>query len=165
MSEIKQAQSAIRCGIGYDTHHLVKGRKLILGGVEIPSPLGLQGHSDGDVLSHAITDALLGAVALGDIGKHFPDSDPQWKGSSSLRFLQHAGALVEGEGFGIGNIDAVIVLDQPKLAPHMETIRESIARVLGIDLSAVSVKAKTSEGVSPAIAAAQAVVVVHSVRS
>jgi 2-C-methyl-D-erythritol 2,4-cyclodiphosphate synthase len=151
-------QPTFRSGIGYDTHRLAEGRKLILGGVEIPSPKGLMGHSDADVLSHAICDALLGAAALGDIGQHFPDSDPQWKGAGSLQFLVHARGLLEQQGWRIANVDSVIVLDQPKLASHMAAIRENVAAALGVDSASVSVKAKTSEGVFPEIAAAQAVV-------
>jgi len=155
---LSQLQSNMRCGIGYDTHHLVEGRKLLLGGVEIPSHRGLQGHSDGDVLLHAIADALLGAAGLGDIGQHFPDTDPQWRGASSLKFLSAVKRLLEDKRLRVVNVDSVVVLDEPKLAPHMPKIRESIAMALGLDVSAMNVKAKTSEGVFPLMAAAQAVV-------
>ncbi len=151
-------QSIARCGIGYDTHRLVEGRKLFLGGVEIPSPRGLLGHSDGDVLSHAIADALLGAAGLGDIGQHFSDTDPRWKGASSLEFLGIVKGLLSENGFQVVNVDSVVVLDEPKLAPHMAQIRESLAAALGIEAAAVNVKAKTSEGISPTIATAHAVV-------
>jgi 2-C-methyl-D-erythritol 2,4-cyclodiphosphate synthase len=153
-----KTEAGFRCGIGYDTHRLVEGRKLFLGGVEIPSPRGLLGHSDGDVLSHAIADALLGAAGLGDIGRYFSDTDPRWKGSNSLKFLEIIKALLEEHGFRIVNIDSVVVLDEPKLAAFMEMIKGSLATVLAIDSSAVNVKAKTSERTSPDIAAAHAVV-------
>ena len=156
-------EQAIRCGIGYDTHRLVEGRKLLLGGVEIPSSRGLLGHSDGDVLSHAIADALLGAAGLGDIGRHFSDADPRWKGTSSLMFLDKVKVVLQDNGFRIVNVDSVVILDEPKLAPHMAKIRETIAAALGLEPAAVNVKAKTSEGVSPAIAAAQAVVLLRAV--
>lgn len=136
----------MRVGIGYDVHKLVEGRKLILGGVEIKHEVGLLGHSDADVLLHAISDALLGAAALGDIGKHFPDSDPAYRGISSLILLNHVGALLESHGYAIGNIDATIVAQAPKLAPHIELMRANIAAALAIDVSAVSVKATTTEG-------------------
>ncbi|MBI4460375.1 MAG: 2-C-methyl-D-erythritol 2,4-cyclodiphosphate synthase [Acidobacteria bacterium] len=143
----------MRCGIGYDTHRLVEGRKLILGGIEIPSPVGLLGHSDGDVLTHAIADALLGAAGLNDIGHYFPDSDPQWKNASSLRFLDTIRHLLSEAGLQIVNVDSVVVLDQPKLAPYINPIRESLAAALAIEGSAqVNVKAKTSEGLFPASA-------------
>ena len=151
-------QNGIRCGIGYDSHRLVAGRKLFLGGVEIPSPRGLQGHSDGDVLSHAIADALLGAAGLGDLGQYFADTDPRWKDSNSLMFLEIITGLLQEKHFRIINIDTVVVLDQPKLAPYMKKISESIARVLGTEPLLVNVKAKTSEGSSPAMAIAHAVV-------
>lgn len=136
----------MRVGIGYDVHKLVEGRKLILGGVEIKHEVGLLGHSDADVLLHAISDALLGAAALGDIGKHFPDSDPAYRGISSLILLNHVGTLLESHGYAIGNIDATIVAQAPKLAPHIELMRANIAAALAIDVSAVSVKATTTEG-------------------
>ncbi len=151
-------QPGIRCGIGYDTHRLAADHKLIIGGVEIASPRGLLGHSDGDVLTHAIADALLGAAGLGDIGQHFSDQDPKWKGANSLRFLITIGALLKEKGLAIGNVDSVVVLDEPKLAPHMTKIRKSLAAALDISPSLVNVKAKTSEGATPDIAAAHAVV-------
>ncbi|MGB0345841.1 MAG: 2-C-methyl-D-erythritol 2,4-cyclodiphosphate synthase [Balneolaceae bacterium] len=135
----------MRIGYGFDTHQLVEGRKLILGGVEIPFEKGLLGHSDADVLLHAITDAILGAVALGDIGQHFPDNDPEFKDADSRVLLKHCYKLVKQEGFQIGNIDATIVAERPKLMPYMIQIRNTIAMDLGIALSQVSVKATTSE--------------------
>ena len=150
----------MRCGIGYDTHRLVEGRKLILGGIEIAAPRGLLGHSDGDVLTHAIADALLGAAGLGDLGQHFPDTDPRWKDSNSLKFLEVIRNLLSEKGFRILNIDSVVVLDEPKLAPFITQIREKLAGALGVDPSAVNVKAKTTEGAfgSPAsLAAAHAI--------
>ena len=151
-------QTGLRCGIGYDTHRLVEGRKLILGGVEIPSPRGLLGHSDGDVLSHAIADALLGAAGLGDMGRFFPDSDPRWKNVSSRVFLETVRSLLTERKLEIVNIDSVVVLDEPKLAPYMNQIKEKLAAALGIAAERVNVKAKTSEGSATDFAAAQAVV-------
>ena len=136
----------IRVGLGYDVHKLVEGRKLILGGVDIPYEKGLLGHSDADVLLHAITDALFGAAALGDIGSHFPDTDPRYKGDDSLKLLEACGTELREYGWKIGNIDAVIVAQRPKLLPYVPQMRENIARVLGIDISQVSVKGKTEEG-------------------
>lgn len=135
-----------RIGHGYDAHRLVEGRKLILGGVDIPYEKGLLGHSDADVLLHAITDALLGAAALGDIGKHFPDSDPQYKGISSLLLLEAAVKLLHEKGFEVVNIDATILCQRPKLAPHIPVMRENIAKACGLALDLVSVKATTTEG-------------------
>lgn len=135
-----------RIGIGYDIHRLVEGRKLILGGVEIPFEKGLLGHSDSDVLSHAICDALLGAAALGDIGAHFPDTDPRWAGTSSLDFLKHAVALIADRGYQIANVDATVLAEQPKLRPYIQSMRESLASVLRIGVDQVNVKAKTNEG-------------------
>ena len=135
-----------RIGIGYDIHRLVEGRKLVLGGVEIPFEKGLLGHSDSDVLSHAICDALLGAVALGDIGTHFPDTDPRWAGASSLDFLTRVVEMITERGYRVANIDATVVAEQPKLRPHIQAIRESLASVLRIDVDQVNVKAKTNEG-------------------
>lgn len=146
-----------RCGIGYDSHRLAEGRKLVIGGVELASPRGAVAHSDGDVLSHAIVDALLGAAALGDIGRHFPDSDPRWKGVASREFLAEVRRLLAERGFRILNIDAVVVLDEPKLAPHIVAMSRNLATALGIAPEQVSIKAKTSEGVSPTVAAAHAV--------
>ncbi len=139
----------IRTGIGWDVHRLRAGRPLILGGVAIPSELGLDGHSDADILSHAITDALLGAAALGDIGMHFPDTDPEWKGADSAQFLAHAAALVRNGGYEIVNIDSTVILERPKLKDYRMLIRESLARTLQLDLDRVSVKFKTAERVGP----------------
>jgi 2-C-methyl-D-erythritol 2,4-cyclodiphosphate synthase len=130
-------------------HRLAAGRPLILGGVTVPSELGLEGHSDADILSHAITDALLGAAALGDIGMHFPDTDSQWKDADSLQFLTHAAGLVRECGFAIMHIDATVILQQPKLKDFRQTIRESLSGTLGLEVSQVSVKFKTAEGVGP----------------
>jgi 2-C-methyl-D-erythritol 4-phosphate cytidylyltransferase/2-C-methyl-D-erythritol 2,4-cyclodiphosphate synthase len=139
--------SRLRIGTGYDLHRLVDGRALILGGVTIPADRGLQGHSDADALSHAVTDAVLGAVAQGDIGRHFPDTDPQWKGASSLAMLQHAVSLARESGYVVGNVDAVVIAERPRLAPHIDEIRKSLARVLGVEIGSVSVKGKTNEGI------------------
>ncbi len=136
----------MRIGMGYDVHKLVEDRKLILGGVEIPYEKGLLGHSDADVLLHAIMDALLGAAALGDIGKHFPDTDPQYKGISSIKLLEHVGALLRENGFEIGNIDSTIICQRPKLAPYREEMVQNIAKALQISESQVGVKATTEEG-------------------
>lgn len=136
----------MRIGMGYDVHRLVEGRDLIMGGVKIPYEKGLLGHSDADVLLHAISDALLGAAALGDIGKHFPDSDPAYKGISSLILLQRVGELLEEKSFLIENIDATIIAQAPKMCPHIDTMRENIAKALLIDVSQVNVKATTEEG-------------------
>ncbi len=136
----------IRIGHGYDVHRLVEGRKLIMGGVEIPYEKGLLGHSDADVLLHAIMDALLGAAALGDIGKHFPDTDPAYKGISSIKLLKHVGELLEKNLFLIENIDATIIAQAPKMRPHIDAMRQNIADALGIELSQVNVKATTEEG-------------------
>jgi 2-C-methyl-D-erythritol 2,4-cyclodiphosphate synthase len=133
-------------GMGYEVHKLVEDRKLILGGVEIPYEKGLLGHSDADVLLHAIMDALLGAAALGDIGKHFPDTDPQYKGISSIKLLEHVGALLRENGFEIGNIDSTIICQRPKLAPYREEMVQNIAKALQISESQVGVKATTEEG-------------------
>jgi len=141
--------SETRTGQGWDVHRLAPGRPLILGGVTVPSELGLDGHSDADVLSHAITDAILGAAALGDIGMHFPDSDPRWKGSDSLVFLRHARDLAAARGYRIVNVDATIILERPKLKDYRLAIRQRIAQTLGLDLDYVSVKFKTAEGVGP----------------
>ena len=135
-----------RIGIGYDIHRLVEGRKLVLGGVEIPFEKGLLGHSDSDVLTHAICDALLGAAALGDIGTHFPDSDPRWSGASSLDFLARAVELLTEKGYRVANVDATVMAERPKLASYVPMIRETLASVLKIDLDQVNVKAKTNEG-------------------
>ena len=137
---------SIRVGIGYDIHRLVEGRKLVLGGVEIPFERGLLGHSDSDVLTHAICDALLGAAALGDIGTHFPDSDPLWSGASSLNLLAQVVELLAQNGFGVANVDATIIAEQPKLRSHIDSMREELSSVLSIPINRVSVKAKTNEG-------------------
>jgi 2-C-methyl-D-erythritol 2,4-cyclodiphosphate synthase len=136
----------MRVGLGYDVHRLVPERDLILGGVKIEHELGLLGHSDADVLLHAIMDALLGAAALGDIGKHFPDTDSEYKGISSIRLLEKVGSLVRESGYQIGNIDAVIIAQRPKMRPHIEKMRENIAAALGVEVSRISVKATTEEG-------------------
>lgn len=135
----------MRIGYGFDTHKLVKDRPLIIGGVEVPFEKGLYGHSDADVLLHAITDAILGAVALGDIGQHFPDNDPAYKDANSRELLKHCYELVKNEGFEIGNIDATVIAERPKLMPHIKKIRETIAVDLGLSLDQISVKATTSE--------------------
>ncbi len=136
----------MRVGMGYDVHRLVEGRELIIGGVTIPYAKGLLGHSDADVLLHAISDALLGAAGLGDIGKHFPDSDPAYKGISSLVLLEKVGALLEEKGFLIENIDATIIAQEPKMRPYIDSMQENIAKALGVDVSQVNVKATTEEG-------------------
>jgi 2-C-methyl-D-erythritol 2,4-cyclodiphosphate synthase len=154
--------SEYRTGLGWDIHRLVAGRPLVLGGVEIPSEVGLEGHSDADVLSHAITDAILGAAALGDIGLHFPDTDPRWKGADSLQFLGYACALVREQGYQLVNVDSIVILQSPKLKDFRHSIRENLARATGIELERVSVKFKTAERVGPVgegrAAEAQAVV-------
>jgi 2-C-methyl-D-erythritol 2,4-cyclodiphosphate synthase len=154
----------IRTGLGWDVHRLAAGRPLILGGVRVPFDSGLEGHSDADILSHAITDALLGAAALGDIGMHFPDTDPQWKGADSAQFLAHAAKLVREAGYEIVNVDTTVILERPKLKDYRLPIRESLARTLGLELDCVSVKFKTSERVGPVgegrSAEAQAIVTV-----
>jgi 2-C-methyl-D-erythritol 2,4-cyclodiphosphate synthase len=132
--------------MGYDVHKLVEGRALVLGGVEIPHTLGLLGHSDADVLLHAIMDALLGAASLGDIGKHFPDTDPQYEGISSLKLLEHVGKLLEEKGYVIDNIDATVIAQKPKLRPYIDEMERNIARTLGISVEQVNVKATTEEG-------------------
>jgi 2-C-methyl-D-erythritol 2,4-cyclodiphosphate synthase len=139
----------IRTGIGWDVHRLAAGRPLILGGVTVPSDLGLEGHSDADILSHAITDALLGAAGLGDIGMHFPDTDPQWKDADSLQFLARTAGLVRECGFAVLYVDSTVILEQPKLKDFRQPIRESLARTLGVEIGKVSVKFKTAEGIGP----------------
>ncbi len=138
-----------RIGQGWDTHRIEPGRPLILGGVAIPSDFGLAGHSDADVLFHAVTDAVLGALALGDIGMHFPDTDPEWKGANSLQFLQHAIKLATTRGYRLVNIDSTIILERPKLKDFRQQIRESLAFATGLTVDMVSVKFKTSEKVGP----------------
>lgn len=134
-----------RFGMGYDVHQLVENRKLIIGGVDIPYEKGLLGHSDADVLLHAISDALLGAAALGDIGKHFPDTDPSYKGADSLKLLEEVGNLLTAKGYVVGNVDATIVAQKPKMLPHIPQMRENIARVLRVDIDQINVKATTEE--------------------
>jgi len=135
----------IRIGHGFDVHAFAEGRRLIIGGVDIPYDLGLLGHSDADVLLHAICDALLGAAALGDIGKHFPDSDPRYKGIDSRKLLRHVAELLDGHGWQVGNVDATIIAQAPKMAPHIATMREHIAEDIGIAAEQVNVKATTTE--------------------
>ena len=139
----------LRVGQGWDVHRIAAGRALILGGVTIPSEFGLEGHSDADVLSHAITDALLGAAALGDIGMHFPDSDSRWKDADSLKFLRHARELAAEKGYAIVNVDSTVILERPKLKDFRTPIREKLAHTLGLDTGQVSVKFKTAEKVGP----------------
>lgn len=136
----------MRIGMGYDVHKLVEERDLILGGVKIPYELGLLGHSDADVLLHAIMDSLLGAAALGDIGKHFPDTDSKYKGISSIELLKHVGNLLTEHNYKIGNIDATIIAQRPKMAPHISKMRENIASALNISIDQINVKATTEEG-------------------
>jgi 2-C-methyl-D-erythritol 2,4-cyclodiphosphate synthase len=157
----------MRVGQGWDAHRIVAGRALILGGITIPCEFGLAGHSDADVLSHAITDAVLGAIAEGDIGMHFPDSDPRWKGCDSLEFLRHACFLAGQAGFRVVNVDSTVILERPKLKDFRVAIRESLATAIGIQSAAVSVKFKTAEGVGPVgegrSAEAQAVVLLEKI--
>ncbi len=136
-----------RCGIGYDLHRLAEGRRLIIGGIELVFEKGPVGHSDGDVLAHALCDALLGAAGLGDIGTHFPDSDPKWKGANSLQFLEHARKLLDEKHFVIEHVDAVVITEKPKLGPHFPKMREALARSLGVSAEKIHLKAKTNEGV------------------
>lgn len=136
----------MRVGLGYDVHKLVLDRPLIMGGVEIPFEKGLLGHSDADVLIHAIMDSILGAAALGDIGKHFPDTDSKYKNISSLELLKHVKSLIEDNGFSIENIDATIIAQKPKMSPHIQKMRENISSILGIELNQINIKATTEEG-------------------
>lgn len=156
----------VRTGIGWDVHRLVSGRPLILGGVNIPSDLGLAGHSDADVLAHAVTDAILGAAALGDIGLHFPDSDPRWAGADSLQFIAHARDLLSQAGYSIVNIDATVILERPKLKDYRTAIRTRLADALSLEAGRVSVKFKTAEKLGPVgeglAAEAQAIVTVRT---
>ena len=138
-----------RIGEGWDTHALVAGRKLVLGGVEVPHTHGLMGHSDADALCHAITDALFGAAALGDIGFHFPDTDAQYKGADSIALLAEAARRVRGAGWVIGNVDSTIIAQAPKMAPHILAMRQRVAQAMGVAVDQVSVKAKTAEGLGP----------------
>ena len=136
----------MRVGMGYDVHKLVEGRDLIVGGVTIPHTLGLLGHSDADVLLHAIMDALLGAAGLGDIGKHFPDTDPAYKGISSIKLMEHVAALIEEKGYVVENIDATIIAQKPKMRPHIPQMEENIAKAMNISVDQINVKATTEEG-------------------
>lgn len=136
----------MRVGIGYDVHRLVEDKPLIIGGVTIPYELGLLGHSDADVLLHAITDAILGAAALGDIGKHFPDTDPKYKGADSLVLLEESVRLVREAGFNVVNIDATIIAQQPKMRPYIEDMRTNVAKAVDLDVSCINIKATTEEG-------------------
>jgi 2-C-methyl-D-erythritol 4-phosphate cytidylyltransferase/2-C-methyl-D-erythritol 2,4-cyclodiphosphate synthase len=145
-SRAKPARTG-RAGLGYDLHRLVEGRPLILGGVTIPFEKGLAGHSDADAICHAVTDAILGAAAAGDIGGHFPDADPRWKGASSIELLRQAVAIVRGRGLAVGNVDVTVILERPKLAPHVDAMRAKLADVLGVAVDRVSIKGKTNEGV------------------
>ena len=136
----------MRVGLGYDVHKLVEGRKLIMGGVNVPHETGLLGHSDADVLVHAIMDSMLGALALGDIGKHFPDTDERYKGADSIELLRHVNNLIIEKGYTIGNIDATIIAQAPKMAPYIQSMRENIANVLNTNLDRINIKATTEEG-------------------
>ena len=136
----------MRVGIGYDSHRFAEGRKLILGGVEIPHVLGLSGHSDADAVAHAVTDAMLGAAALGDIGTHFPPSDDTFKGADSIALLRKANELLEGKGYQVVNVDVTVICEAPKIGPHAPAMREKLAAALGIGVKHVSVKGKTNEG-------------------
>jgi 2-C-methyl-D-erythritol 2,4-cyclodiphosphate synthase len=138
--------SAFRCGIGYDAHRLVSGRKLILGGVKIPHPRGLKGHSDADVLSHAVADAILGALGAGDIGKHFPNTEESIRGISSIEILRHAATIAAQKNARVVNVDATVLAEAPKISPHIAAMQEKIADALGVKANAISIKATTNEG-------------------
>jgi len=138
---------SVRVGIGYDLHRLEAGRKLIVGGIELPFEKGPMGHSDGDVVAHAMVDALLGAAGLGDIGTHFPDTDPKWKGANSLVFLEHTRKLLDEKRFAIEHVDVVVILERPKLGPHFSKMRDVLAKSLGVSGEKIHLKAKTNEGV------------------
>jgi 2-C-methyl-D-erythritol 2,4-cyclodiphosphate synthase len=138
---------SVRCGIGYDLHRLEPGRKLIIGGMHVPFDKGPVGHSDGDVVAHALCDALLGAAGLGDIGTHFPDTDPKWKGADSMQFLEHAAKLLGEKNLHIAHVDAVVILEKPKLGPHFPKMREALAKALRVTADRIHLKAKTNEGV------------------
>ena len=157
-----------RTGLGWDVHRIAPGRALMLGGVAIPAEFGLEGHSDADVLLHALTDALLGAAALGDIGMHFPDTEARWKGAASARFLEHAVALLHQDGFTVVNVDTTVILERPKLKDYREAIRESLAGSLSVPVDRVSVKFKTAEKIGPVgqglSAEAQAIVTITRTR-
>src|SRR5579884_4216412 len=144
---VPSGQPSPRIGLGYDLHRLQAKRPLILGGVEVPFDKGPVGHSDGDALAHAICDALLGAAGLGDIGTHFPDTDPRWKDAQSLRFLEHMRTLLAERSLRIMHLDAIVITERPKLGPHFSAMREALARALGIEASQINLKAKTNEGV------------------
>lgn len=156
----------LRIGQGWDVHRIAEGRPLILGGVPIPSEFGLDGHSDADILAHAITDAILGAIAHGDIGTHFPDTDPRWQGANSLQFLKHATDLALKAGYRIVNVDSTVIMERPKLKDYRGAIRECLAETMGLTVNRVSVKFKTAEGKGPVgtgeTAEAQAVVLLNS---
>ena len=158
--------SAFRCGLGWDSHRIAAGRPLILGGIHIASDFGLDGHSDADLLLHAITDAVLGALALGDIGMHFPDTDPRWKGAGSDQFLHHALQLAADRGFAVVNVDTTVILEKPKLKDYRQQLRESVAATMSLAIEQVSVKFKTAERVGPVgegqSAEAQAIVLLQS---
>lgn len=158
--------SEYRAGLGWDVHRTAPGRPLVLGGVTVPAEFGLEGHSDADVLAHAITDAILGAAALGDIGMHFPDTDPRWRGADSLMFLRHARDLARQAGWEIANVDSTVILERPKLKDFRLPIRQSLAACLDLSVDRVSVKFKTAERVGPVgegrSAEAQAIVAVKS---
>jgi len=155
-----------RTGLGWDNHRTTPGRPLIIGGITVPSDFGLEGHSDADVLAHAITDALLGAASLGDIGMHFPDTDPNWKGADSLQFLRHAATLISEAGWEIVNVDSTVILERPKLKDFRDQIRAKLAETLNVGVDRISVKFKTSEKVGPVgegrSAEAQAIVLLSS---
>jgi 2-C-methyl-D-erythritol 2,4-cyclodiphosphate synthase len=138
--------SAFRCGIGYDAHRLVSGRKLILGGIKIPHPRGLEGHSDADVLSHAVADAVLGALGAGDIGKHFPNTEESIRGISSIEILRHAATIAAQKNARVVNVDATVLAEAPKISPHIAAMQEKIADALGVKANAISIKATTNEG-------------------
>jgi 2-C-methyl-D-erythritol 2,4-cyclodiphosphate synthase len=156
-----------RIGIGHDTHRLAEGRPLVLGGVVIESARGAEGHSDADALAHAIADAILGALCEGDLGVHFPDRDPRWKDADSLQLLARVAWLVQQSGYRVGNVDATVMLERPRLRPHVQMMRERLAQTLGVDISCVSVKAKTGEGLDAVgewrAVTAQAVVLLEKV--
>ncbi len=158
-----------RCGLGWDSHRIAEGRPMILGGVRVECEFGLDGHSDADILLHALTDALLGSAALGDIGMHFPDTDPKWKGAESMQFLTHALSLLRAKGFELVNVDTTVILQRPKLKDYRQPIRESLADGLGLGLDEVNVKFKTAEKVGPVgegkSAEAQALVTVRRRRA
>ena len=144
--EQERAREMTRSGIGYDLHRLAAGRKLMIGGIEVPFEKGSVGHSDGDVLCHALCDALLGAAGLGDIGTHFPDTDPKWKGAASLMFLEHTRKLLDERKLRISHLDAVVICERPKLGPHFPAMRAALAKSLGIAVEQINLKAKTNEG-------------------